>query len=88
VARLAADVSNAYGYCTAQTLVQVLKQCGDNLSSENLMRQATNLDIALPMLHPGIRVKTGPDDYYPLKQMRLVKFDGTTWVTFGEAISG
>ena len=82
------DVNNAYGYTCAQTLVQVLKQCGDDLSRENLMRQATNLDMALPMLQPGIRVKTGPEDYYPLKQMRLVKFDGRAWVPFGEAISG
>jgi branched-chain amino acid transport system substrate-binding protein len=82
------DVNNAYGYTCAQTLVQVLKQCGDDLSRENLIRQATNLDTALPMLQPGIRVKTGPEDYYPLKQMRLVKFDGQAWVPFGEAISG
>jgi len=82
------DVNNAYGYSTAQTLVQVLKQCGDDLSRENIMRQATNLDIALPMLQPGIRLKTGPDDYYPLKQMRLVKFNGSGWIPFGEAISG
>lgn len=82
------DVNNAYGYTCAQTLVQALTQCGNDLSRENIMRQAANLDIALPMLQPGIRVKTAPDDYYPLKQMRLVKFDGTTWVPFGEAISG
>ena len=82
------DVNNVYGYSTAQTLVQVLKQCGSDLSRENILRQATSLDIALPMLQPGIRVKTAPDDYYPLKQMRLVRFDGTTWVPFGEAISG
>jgi branched-chain amino acid transport system substrate-binding protein len=82
------DAGNVYGYTSAQTLVQVLKQCGSDMSRENIMRQATNLDIALPMLQPGIRVKTGPDDYYPLKQMRLVKFDGQTWLTFGEAISG
>jgi ABC-type branched-subunit amino acid transport system substrate-binding protein len=84
----ATDVSNVYGYCTAQTLVQTLKQCGKDLSRENIMRQATNLDVELPMLQPGIRVKTGPEDYYPLKQMRLVKFDGAAWVPFGEAISG
>jgi branched-chain amino acid transport system substrate-binding protein len=84
----ATDVSNVYGYCTAQTLVQALKQCGDDLSRENIMRQATSLDLELPMLQPGIRVKTGPEDYYPLKQMRLVKFDGAAWVPFGEAISG
>jgi branched-chain amino acid transport system substrate-binding protein len=82
------DAGNVYGYTSAQTLVQVLKQCGSDMSRENIMRQATSLDIALPMLQPGIRVKTGPDDYYPLKQMRLVKFDGRTWVPFGEAISG
>jgi len=82
------DGNNVYGYTTAQTLVQVLKQCGSDMSRENIMRQATSLDIALPMLQPGIRVKTGPEDYYPLKQMRLVKFNGQTWVPFGEAISG
>jgi ABC-type branched-subunit amino acid transport system substrate-binding protein len=82
------DVNNAYGYTCAQTLVQALTQCGNDLSRENIMRQAASLDIALPMLQPGIRVKTGPHDYYPLKQMRLVRFDGTAWVPFGEAISG
>jgi branched-chain amino acid transport system substrate-binding protein len=82
------DVNNAYGYTSAQTLVQVLKQCGADMSRENIMRQATNLDIALPMLQPGIRVKTGPEDYYPLKQMRLVKFDGQGWIPFGNPISG
>ena len=82
------DVNNVYGYTTAQTLVQTLKQCGDDLSRENILRQATSLDIALPMLQPGIRVKTGPTDYYPLKQMRMVRFDGVTWVPFGEVISG
>jgi ABC-type branched-subunit amino acid transport system substrate-binding protein len=82
------DVNNVYGYTSAQTLVQALKQCGNDLSRENIMRQATNLDLTLPMLQPGIRVKTGPEDYYPLKQMRLVKFDGHAWVPFGEPISG
>jgi branched-chain amino acid transport system substrate-binding protein len=82
------DVNNAYGYSTAQTLVQTLRQCGNDLSRENILHQATSLDIELPMLQPGIRVKTGPDDYYPLKQMRLVRFDGSAWVPFGEAITG
>jgi len=82
------DANNVYGYSTAQTLVQVLKQCGGDLSRENILRQATNLDIALPMLQAGIRVKTGPEDYYPLKQMRLAKFDGTTWALFGQVLSG
>jgi ABC-type branched-subunit amino acid transport system substrate-binding protein len=84
----ASDVNNVYGYTTAQTLVAVLKQCGKDLSRENIMAQAKNLDLSLPMLQPGIRVKTGPEDYYPLKQMRLVRFDGKGWIPFGEAISG
>ena len=82
------DVNNVYGYSTAQTLVQTLKQCGDDLSRENIMKQALNLDMELPMAQPGIRVKTSPTDSYPVKQMRLVRFDGTTWVPFGEAMSG
>ena len=69
-------------------LIQVLKQCDKDLSRENIMRQATNLDLELPMLQPGIRVKTTPTDYYPLKQMRLVRFDGKAWVPFGEPITG
>jgi branched-chain amino acid transport system substrate-binding protein len=84
----ASDVNNVYGYTTAQTLVAVLKQCGNDLSRENIMAQAKNLDFSLPMLQPGIRVKTGPEDYYPLKQMRLVRFDGKGWIPFGDAISG
>ena len=83
-----ADFNNVYGYSTAQTLVQTLTQCGNDLSRENIMRQATSLDVELPMMQPGVRVKTGPDDYYPLKQMRLVKFDGSAWIPFGDAISG
>ena len=82
------DVNNAYGYCTAQTLVQVLKQCEKDLSRENIMRQAASLDLELPMLQPGIRVKTSPSDYFPVKQMRLVKFDGKGWIPFGDAITG
>ncbi len=82
------DVNNAYGYSSAQTLVQVLKQCEKDLSRENIMRQAANLDMDLPMLQPGVRVKTSPSDYFPLKQMRLVRFDGKAWVPFGDAITG
>ncbi len=82
------DAGNVYGYSTAQTLVQTLKQCGDDLSRENIMKQALNLDLELPMAQPGIRVKTSPTDGYPLKQMRLVRFDGAAWVPFGEAMSG
>ena len=60
---------NGYGYHVAQTLVQVLKQCGDDLSRENVMRQAANLkELELPMLLPGIRVNTRPTNFYPIRQ--------------------
>jgi branched-chain amino acid transport system substrate-binding protein len=82
------DLYNVYAYATAQTLVQVLKQCGDDLTRENLVRQAANLkDLQLPMLIPGIRVNTGPNDYSPLEQMQLQRFDGKQWVLFGDIIT-
>jgi len=83
-----ADVLNAYGYSAAQTLGQVLKQCGDDLTRENVMRQAANLkDLSLPMLLPGIVINTGPTDFYPIEQVQFVRFDGKTWVRFGELLS-
>ena len=83
-----ADSFNMYGYLAAQTMVQVLKQCGNDLSRENVMKQAASLDLALPLLHEGIKIKTGPKDFFPIKQMRLMKFDGAKWVAFGDAITG
>ncbi|MBM3598233.1 MAG: ABC transporter substrate-binding protein [Alphaproteobacteria bacterium] len=83
-----ASTFNVYGYSVAQTLVQVLKQCGDNLTRENVMRQAANLkNFQVPMLLPGISITTGPDDFAPIEQMRLQKFDGNIWVLFGEVLS-
>jgi branched-chain amino acid transport system substrate-binding protein len=80
---------NVYGYSVAQTLVQVLKQCGDDLSRANVMRQAANLkDLALPMLLPGIKISTGPSSFFPIHQMTLQRFDGTRWVLFGPVIDG
>jgi branched-chain amino acid transport system substrate-binding protein len=82
-----ADGNNVYGFLEAQTLVQVLKQCGDDLSRENIMRQAADIhDLALPMLLPGVAVNTSPSDFRALKQMRLVRFDGQTWQTFSQLI--
>jgi ABC-type branched-subunit amino acid transport system substrate-binding protein len=78
------DANNVYGYTAAQGLVQVLKQAGDNLTRENIMKQAASLDMTLPMLLPGINVKTGPDDFYPIEREQLAKFDGKTWVLFGK----
>ena len=80
-----ADAGNVYGYSVAQTVVQVLKQCGNDLSRENVMRQAASLkNFELPMALPGIKVNTSPTDFYPIEQEQLIKFDGKEWVRFGE----
>jgi branched-chain amino acid transport system substrate-binding protein len=79
------DYYNVLGYNLAMTMVHVLKQCGDDLSRENIMREAANIrDLTLPMLLPGVTINTSPTDYRPLKQMRLVRFDGKSWVPFGD----
>jgi ABC-type branched-subunit amino acid transport system substrate-binding protein len=75
-----------YGYVVAEATVQVFRQCGDDLTHENIMKQAANLDIVLPMMLPGIKVKTSPTDYYPIQAMRLQKFNGETWQLFGDTI--
>ena len=78
---------NIYAYSVSQTLVQVLKQAGNDLSRANVMKQAANLkDLTLPMLLPGIKVNTGPNDFFPIEQERLARFDGQRWVLFGELI--
>ena len=78
-----------YGYTVAQTLVQVLKQCGDNLTRENVMKQAANLkNLKLGMLLPGMMINTSPTDYRPIEQMQIVKFDGKTWEPLGPVMSG
>ncbi|MBN9559453.1 MAG: ABC transporter substrate-binding protein [Alphaproteobacteria bacterium] len=79
------DLNNVIGYSIAQTLVQTLKQCGDDLSRENVMRQAANLhDLVLPMVMPGLVINTSPTDYQPLKSVRLMRFDGEHWVVIEE----
>ena len=78
-----------YGYLVSQTLVQVLKQCGDDLTRENVMKQAASLkSFQLGMLLPGIVVDTGPTDFAPIEQMQMSRFDGETWQLFGPVISG
>jgi len=80
---------NVYGYTAAQVMVQVLKQCGNDVGRYNVMKQAANLhDVELPMLLPGVKINTSPTDYRPIKQMRLAKFDGKRWVLFGDLIEG
>ncbi|MBR0776325.1 ABC transporter substrate-binding protein [Bradyrhizobium diazoefficiens] len=76
-----------YGYAAAEALTQVLKRCGDDLSRENIMRQAASLrDYKPSVALPNIRISTSPDSYLPFKQMRLVQFDGRSWQPFGDVI--
>jgi branched-chain amino acid transport system substrate-binding protein len=78
-----------FGYAAAETMVQVLTQCGDDLSRENIMRQAASLKNYLnPVVLPGIAINTGPADFRPIKQMRLVQFDGNVWQPIGDVIEG
>jgi branched-chain amino acid transport system substrate-binding protein len=84
-----ADGNAVYGYSVTQTMVAVLNAAGNNLTRENIMKQAANIhDEKLPMLLPGITVSTSPTDFAPIKDMQLAKFDGTTWKLFGNVISG
>jgi branched-chain amino acid transport system substrate-binding protein len=77
------------GYNTAQLMVEVLKQCGDDLTRENVMKQAANLkNVELGMLLPGIKVNTSPTDFSPVKQWQLMRFEGTNWHLFGAPIDG
>lgn len=78
------DNFNVFGYTVAQTLVEVLRKSGDNLTRDNVMKQAASLDITLPMLLPGVNIKTGPDDFFPIEREQLMKFDGKTWQLFGK----
>jgi branched-chain amino acid transport system substrate-binding protein len=80
------DANNVYGYEVAQTLIEVFKNCGDDLTRANVMKQAAHLDLALGMLRPGIRITTSPTDYRPIKQLYLVRFDGKEWQRFGEIV--
>jgi branched-chain amino acid transport system substrate-binding protein len=77
-----------YGYLAAQSLVAVLRQSGDELTRENVMRQAASLkDVKLDMLLPGMSVSTGPNDFAPIKQMQMERFNGARWELFGPLMS-
>jgi branched-chain amino acid transport system substrate-binding protein len=81
------DFIVAYGYSVAQTVVHLLRQCEDDLTRENVMRQAANLkDLELPLMLPGIKINTAPDNYYPIRHAQMSRFDGTTWRVFGDVI--
>ena len=80
------DYYGPYGYNIGYAVVQLLKNCGDNLTRENIMRQASHLNMELPLLLPGIRLKTTPADLRPIRQMRLVRFDGERYVLFSDVL--
>jgi branched-chain amino acid transport system substrate-binding protein len=83
------DSSVMYGYTVAQGIVHVLKACGDNLTRENVMKQAASIkNLELGGLLPGIKVNTGPEDFAPISQLQLMRFKGEKWDLFGEVISG
>ena len=84
-----ADVFNVYGYSVGQTIAQVLRQCGDNLTRENVMRQAANMKGWRPeTLLPGITITTSADDFAPIQQVQLERFNGKQWELFGEVLGG
>jgi hypothetical protein len=84
-----ADVSNVVGYSTGQLIEQVLKQCGNDLTRENLLRQAASIrSLQLPMLVPGIRVNTTPEDYRMVNQLQLQRFNGKEWELIGSVVKG
>ncbi|WP_407164794.1 ABC transporter substrate-binding protein [Bradyrhizobium sp. ORS 111] len=80
------DYYAPYGYNIGYAVVQILKQCGNDLTRENIMKQASHLDMELPLLLPGIRLRTSPTDLRPIKQMRLVRFNGQRYVLFSDVL--
>jgi branched-chain amino acid transport system substrate-binding protein len=83
------DGSLVYGYGAAQTMVKVLEMCGDNLTRENVMKQAASLkDFTPDTLLPGVTINTSAIDFAPIEQLRMMRFKGEKWDLFGDIISG
>ena len=83
------DVNASYAFGAAATMIQVLKQCGNDLSRDNVMKQAASVkNFAAPMLYPGITINTSPDNFSPIRQLQLITFNGTSWEPFGEILQG
>lgn len=78
--------TTVFGYGAAKAFVQVLRQCGDNLTRENIMKQMTSLDMKIDVYLPGIRIRTSPTDYAPIDQLQMVKFNGQRFEPFGSVI--
>jgi branched-chain amino acid transport system substrate-binding protein len=88
-ARDLVDSNAIYGYDAAILMVHVLKQCGNDLSRANILKQATSIDgLDLPMLLPGIKINTSPTNYSPIRQMQLQSFNGKSWELFGDILQG
>ncbi|MCK1712631.1 MULTISPECIES: ABC transporter substrate-binding protein [unclassified Bradyrhizobium] len=84
-----ANSNNVYGYVQAEAMAQVLKQCGDNLTRENVIKQAASLkNFHTELMLPGIIVNTSAGDYFPIEQMQLMRFNGQAWELFGDVITG
>ena len=82
------DASTVVGYGVSQTLIEVLKKCGDDLTRENIMKQAASLkDFRTGVLLPGITINTSPTNFGPINQLQLMRFKGERWVLFGDIIS-
>jgi branched-chain amino acid transport system substrate-binding protein len=82
------DASTVFAYGVAKGLEQVLRQCGDDLTRENVMRQAANLNFEIGIYLPGTRIKTSPTDFAPLEQLQMMRFKGESWERFGPVLSG
>ena len=83
-----ADAATVFGYGVAKGLEQVLRQCGDNLTRDNIMKQAASLDFEIGVYLPGTRIKTSPTDFAPIEQLQMMRFKGEKWDLFGDIISG
>jgi branched-chain amino acid transport system substrate-binding protein len=82
------DASTTFGYGVAKGLEQVLRQCGDDLTRENIMKQAANLNFEIGVYLPGTKIKTSPTDFAPLEQLQMMRFKGESWKLFGPVMSG
>ena len=82
------DAATVFGYGVAKGLEQVLRQCGDNLTRENIMKQAASLDFEIGVYLPGTRIKTSPTDFAPIEQLQMMRFKDESWELFGPVMSG
>jgi len=82
------DAATVFGYGVAKGLEQVLRQCGDNLTRENVMKQAANLNFEIGIYLPGTKIKTSPTDFSPIEQLQMQRFKGEAWERFGPIMSG